>query len=266
MRMNIDDFRYMWRGKVLQRLDSQQANLLTSIDIRGQGHDRALLLLHGFSSSPAVYRHLLPALPSYDAILCPILPGHSESIAAFTAVKAADWLSTAELACETLMKDYPKVDVMGLSLGGLLACHLNQRFALHHLYLLAPALALRLNLPLALRSAHVLHWLGFHYLRNRAGNLCSHLYSELAYRQLPMTAIIEILTLVNEFKFVPPHCPTDLFLGCFDEVVDSTRVANHFMNVPNCTIHWLPKSAHVLPLDSDADAIITCLRNNLCTA
>ena len=263
MLMNLDDFRYMWRGKVLHTLDNQHANLLNPIDIRGPGDDRALLLLHGFSSSPAVYRHLLPALPTYDAILCPTLPGHGESIAAFTTVKASDWLSTAELACNTLVNHYQNVDVMGLSLGGLLACHLSQRFDLHHLYLLAPALALRLNLTTALTSARVLRWLGFHYLRNRAGNLCSHLYSELAYRQLPLAAIIEILTLVNQFKFVPPRCPTDLFLGCFDEVVDSTLVEKHFMNLTNCTIHWLPKSAHVLPLDSDADTIISCLHHNL---
>ncbi len=259
--MNTDDFRYMWRGKPLKPLLNQQANLLAPIDLRGPGNDHALLLLHGFSSSPAVYRQLLPALPHYDAVICPTLPGHGESIAAFTAVKACDWLSAAEHACATLMKNYQQVDVIGLSLGGLLACHLSQRFALHHLYLLAPALVLQLNISLALRCAHVLHHLGFHYLRNQAGNLCSPRYSELAYRQLPISTVIEILTLINEFQFVPPQGPTDLFLGCFDEVVNSDLVAKLFMNLPKCTTHWLPNSAHVLPLDGDLDTIIACLHN-----
>lgn len=260
--MNIDDFRYMWRGKQLQSLDHQQSKLLTSINIRGKGNERALLLLHGFSSSPAVFRLLLPALNHYDAIICPTLPGHGESITAFTSATSQNWLTTAEQACEGLLKDYKKVDVLGLSLGGLLACHLSQRFDLHHLYLLAPALELQLNVPLALKLAYFLKRLGFKYLRNRAGNLYSEVNSELAYRQLPIKTIIEILTLVREFKFVAPHCPTDLFLGCFDKVVNSTVVEKHFENVPNCTIHWLQKSAHVLPLDSDVEEIIRCVKGN----
>ena len=259
MLRNIDDFCYMWRGKQLKPLANQQVSLLDPIDVRGSGHDRALLLLHGFSSSPAVYRKLLPAFSSYDAILCPVLPGHGESIAAFSVAKASDWLSTAEYACATLMRDYQYVDVLGLSLGGLLACHLSQRFALHHLYLLAPALALQLNLPLSLKLAQVLNCFGFKYLRNQAGNIHSPEHSELAYRQIPIHAVIEILALVNGFHFVEPQIPTDLFLGCFDEIVDSALVEKLFMNSPNCTIHWLPNSAHVLPLDGDVDTIIACL-------
>ncbi len=260
MPINIDDFRYMWRGKPLQTL--QQADVLAPIDLRGQKKDSALLLLHGFSSSPAVYRELLPAFPAYDAIVCPTLPGHGESIAAFTSVKGNEWLTAAENACAMLIKDYQQVDVLGLSLGGLLACHLSQRFELHHLYLLAPALALQFNITLALTTARILRQLGFKTLRNRAGNLRSRLHSELAYRQLPMSAIIEILALINEFKFVPPKCPTDLFLGQFDDVVNSSLVSTYFMNLPNCHIHLLSESAHVLPLDSDVGAIIACVKDN----
>lgn len=260
LRPHLEDFRYMWRGKSINTL--HDANALAPIELRGANKKQALLLLHGFSSSPAVYRELIPALPAYDAIICPVLPGHGESISAFTTVKATQWISIAEVTCESLLKEYQKVDVLGLSLGGLLACHLSQRFELHHLYLLAPALALQFNLSLALITARVLHRLGFKYLRNQAGNLHSQLHSELAYRQLPISAIIEILTLINEFPFVSPQCPTDLFLGRFDEVVNSTQVATYFMNAPHCKIHFLAESAHVLPLDSDVDAIIACIQEN----
>ena len=266
MLMNIDDFRYMWRGKQLQPLSHQQASLLAPIDIRGPGNHHALLLLHGFASSPAVFRELLPGLTQYDAIICPTLAGHGSSITAFTNVKACDWVSSAEEACKALMKDYEKVDVLGLSLGGLLACHLSQHFTLHHLYLLAPALALQMNTIRALKYAHLLHWLGFNYLRNRAGNLCSQLYSELAYRQLPLHAVIEILTLINTFHFVPPSCPTDLFLGSFDAVINSPRVEKYFADLPNTTIHWLTKSAHVLPLDSDIGVIVECIQKKFAIA
>ncbi len=265
--MNIDDFRYMWRGKRLKTLSPKEAHLLHPINIHGKGTKRALLLLHGFSSSPAVFRQLAPAIaPTYDAIISPTLPGHGNSLDAFAKAKALDWITAAEEACQELVKKYHKVDVLGLSLGGLLACHLSQKMTLNHLYLLAPALALQVNVPWALKIAQILRKLGFSYLRNRAGNLHSEVHSEIAYRQLPITTLIEILTLVNEFKFMPPNCPTDLFLGRFDQTVSSNKVAERLADLPNITTHWLEKSAHVLPLDGDIDTIITCIKNNFSAA
>ncbi len=261
--MNTQDFRFLLQGKQVKPLLPSQANLLAPIDIRGPGRERALLLLHGFSSSPAVFRIMIPELTQYDAVVCPVLPGHSDSIAAFAKVGARDWISAAEAACSELLQEYQAVDVLGFSLGGLLACHLSQRFMLRRLFLLAPALFMQRSVPVTLFCARALHSLGFRLLHNRGGNLHTNLYSELTYRQLPITTIIEILTLINSYKFVPPQCPTELFLGRFDEVVDSPAVAAHFKNAPNVTIHWLENSAHVLPLDGDIDAIVTCINQRL---
>ena len=257
--MNIDDFRYMWRGKQLDSLGNEQAQLLAPIDIRRGGSKRALLLLHGFGSSPAVYRRLMPAFSDYDAIVAPTLPGHGESIDAFATATSSEWLLAAESACADLIKAYEQVDVMGLSLGGLIACHLSKRFSLHHLYLLAPAFDLYLNIPMTILLARVLYGIGFKFLRNRAGNICNVEYSEIAYRQLPLSVTIEILSLIRSFQFVAPSCPVDLFLGSNDEVVDSVRVEKRFHDLPNCKIHWLKNSAHVLPLDNDIDRIIATI-------
>lgn len=260
--MNIQDFRFMWQGKPVAPLRHDQAHLLAPIDIRGQGRDRALLLLHGFSSSPAVFRAMLPELTQYDAVVCPVLPGHADSIAAFAKVYASDWLLAAEEACSALLRDYQAVDVLGLSLGGLLACHLSQRFTLNHLYLLAPALSLRTNVPATKCLASVLSCLGFRLINNRAGDIHTDRHQELTYCQLPIATIIEILTLINDFKFVPPACPTDLFLGRFDGVVHSSRVIDFFANLPNVTTHWLENSAHILSLDGDIEAILDCIKSH----
>ncbi|GGI84704.1 alpha/beta hydrolase [Legionella impletisoli] len=261
--MDIDDFRYMWRGKAIRSLSKEQSAWLAPIDHRKEPRERALLLLHGFSSSPAVYRELMPTFSRlYDAVLCPALPGHATHLAAFAKVEAHEWVHAAEEACEALIKDYPKVDVMGLSLGGLLACHLANRFSLHHLYLLAPALSLQLNIPLAITLAKLLRTLGFKTLRNRAGNLRTNRAAEIAYRHLPIATIIEILTLIKEFKFSPPKCPVDVFLGAYDEVVDSHEVEKYFDKLSNVDIHWLQNSAHILPLDGDIDRIIARLKQN----
>src|SRR3989338_2384602 len=82
--INTDDFYYSWRGQEQKKLLDAQASLLKPIDTRGSGHERALLLIHGFASSPAVFRIMLPALTGYDAYVCPTLPGHGANLDVFT--------------------------------------------------------------------------------------------------------------------------------------------------------------------------------------
>lgn len=259
--MNDNDFRFMRRGKHLSGLNQEELNLLQPINQRGSGKERALLVLHGFSSSPAVYRFIIPKLNNYDAIICPVLPGHAQSIEAFSQCKSAEWLKTANDVCEGLVKEYKKVDVLGLSLGGLLACHLSQRFSLNHLFLLAPALKLHMNIDAMLKLAKILQFLGFRYMRNAAGNLKTNTNAEIAYKKLPVATIIEMLMLAKQYQWVAPTCPTDLFLGTYDAVVSSAEVGQLFAPLANVSIHWLENSAHVLPLDNDLQEIIDCINN-----
>lgn len=261
--MKKEDFRYMYRGIPRSELKTGELKLLEPVNLRkGQGKGHALLLLHGFSSSPAVYRYLIPKIKHYDALVCPVLPGHAESIESFSGSKAADWVSVATKACEELVKEYDKVDVLGLSLGGLLACQLSQVFSLNHLYLLAPALKLRLPINHIKRLAQALLFLGFTRIRNKAGNLLNQEQAEIAYRQLPISVIIEMLGLAQAYQWAPPACPADLFLGAQDLVVDSEAVEKLFISLPEVSIHWLKNSAHVLPLDNDFKEIIDCINHH----
>ncbi|CEG58905.1 alpha/beta hydrolase [Legionella fallonii] len=259
--MNYNDFRYMRRGKQLSSLTRDDLPLIKPINERGSGNEKALLLLHGFSSTPAVFRYLLPQIKHYDAIVCPALKGHAESIEAFSLSTANDWRLSAHIACKSLLKEYRKVDVLGLSLGGLLACELSQHFTLNHLFLLAPALKLNMHVNMSLKLAQVLKCLGFHQLRNSAGNLVSNQHAEITYRKLPIVTIIEMLSLAQNYQWIPPTCPTDLFLGTYDEVVASAEVEKLFSSLSNATIHWLKNSAHLLPLDNDVQEIIQCINS-----
>jgi carboxylesterase len=264
--MNIDDFRFIQCGKPLQALSTEDKNLLDPVDIRGQGtsEDHALLLLHGFSSSPAVYRLMIPELTTmYGRVVCPILPGHGDSIQAFSKVKALEWINASEKAFQTLKAEHKTIDIMGFSLGGLLGMHLSQREKINHLYLLAPALALKMNISLNLTWLKLLHWLGFERFRAQAGNLHTKLNTELAYRQLPLAVIIELLTMIKNFPVTSPTCPISLFLGCHDIVVDAQAVAKQLQQCSNIDIHWLKDSAHALPLESDRETIIACVKSNL---
>ncbi|KTC76967.1 alpha/beta hydrolase [Legionella brunensis] len=260
--MDIDDFRAMRRGIPLFALNRKDESLIAPIDRRNGKKRRALLLIHGFTSTPAVFRAMLPSFSFYDAVICPVLPGHAENLQAFANVKGEAWVTAVEQSCELLINEFEQLDVLGLSLGGILACHLSNCFPLHHLYLLAPALDLKLPLEKTLKLAKILNWLGFQEVRGLSGNLYTNQHCEIAYRKLPLSSIIEVFNLIRQFPFTPPNCPTDVFLGCHDKVVDSWRVAARFANQDNVTIHWLSNSAHVIPLDGDIDSVIACVKNN----
>jgi carboxylesterase len=256
--MNLNDFRYMHQGKQIADLAPKEGELLTSLNQRGAPKKRALLMLHGFASSPAAYRYLIPKLKGYDALVCPILPGHGQSIQAFSQIKGSDWLAEARRIAAELSAEYQQLDVLGLSLGGLLACELSKEFQLNHLYLLAPALKLSMG-PHMLKLAKLLHYLGFSHLRNAAGNIMNLEHAEISYRKLPITTIIEMLQLVHNYQWQAPSCPTDLFLGSEDPVVNSKAVEQLFASVKTANIHWLKHSAHVLPLDNDLKEIVQCI-------
>ena len=68
--------------------------------------------------------------------------------------------------------------------------------------------------------------------------------------------------MIKDFNFLAPNCPTDLFLGSHDTVVNSVKVANIFKNIANCKTTWLKDSSHVLPLDNDVDKIIGKIKEN----
>ena len=255
----VDDFCFMRQGIVQKPLLAQDAQLLAPIDRRGSGNQRALLLLHGFSSSPAVYRELLPHLTMYDAVRCPLLPGHGESLQAFAKATSSQWQAAAEQSCADLVQNYREVDVLGLSLGGLLACWLSQRFPIRRLYLLAPAMALKLPIRSTLFLTRLLQGLGLRSIANRSGNLRSKTHQELTYRRLPLSSIVEVLQIIQALKNIRPSCPTEIFLARFDPVVDSKGLEQIWQDLPNARVHWLNQSSHLIPLDNDRDAIVQCL-------
>ncbi len=257
--LNVDDFCYMWRGKFQGPLLPETADRIQPFYISRTGNDRALLMLHGFSSTPAQFRLIVPELTEYDALVGPALAGHATNRIDFAQVSAQSWLQGVELICSELMQHYRTVDIIGLSLGGLLACHLAARFPVHRLYLLAPALTLAPRLRWLLPATPWLASLGLQQVRNRSGSLRSAAHSELGYRVLPLHSIMEVYSLITNFHFTPPSCPIDVFLGRYDTVVDNKAIAEQFTPLADTRVHCLNQSSHLLTLDNDVKQIIACL-------
>lgn len=88
-------------------------------------NDTAVLFIHGFTASPSeVYP---TALLLHEMNGCTIngllLPGHGSRPGDMNRTGWEDWYRAVENAIHALQKDYRKVWVAGLSMGGLLAIH-----------------------------------------------------------------------------------------------------------------------------------------------
>jgi carboxylesterase len=255
-----NDFAWMRKGQHLNFCSDEDALLLKPYEKEHRPKkQRALLMLHGFSSSPAAFRLIYPHLEHYDYVYAPLLAGHGVSLKEFANSSREQWLQKTRLVCKKLCQEYGRVDIMGLSLGGLLACHLVHEFPFHRMILLAPALALYSSLPLLLKTATISKKLGFQFIKNAGGRSYQPHADELLFRLLPISSVIEILKFIDEYSFQKWDTPTEVFLGRYDDVVDSKAVENTLKLLDDVKIHYLEQSNHVLPLDANYQEIISVL-------
>ena len=94
--------------------------------------DEEVLLIHGFTGTPAQMRPLGDVLKGEGyAVRGILLPGHGTNLKDMERSNWPEWLGAAEDALEELLAKYGKVDVIGFSMGGLIALNLAARFPVH---------------------------------------------------------------------------------------------------------------------------------------
>jgi carboxylesterase len=81
----------------------------------------AVVLIHGFTGTPAHFRLLAPVLNEAGyTVEVPLLAGHGTSLADMADSGAADWLASARAAVAGVA-DHRRVHLAGMSLGGLIS-------------------------------------------------------------------------------------------------------------------------------------------------
>lgn len=98
---------------------------------------RALLCFHGLLSSKADFDKILPRIAGlYDYIACYDLPGHGYNTLKFNTANIKRFVLDMY---DHLSNTYEEIDVIGYSMGGIIACYLQSVRRVRRLVLLAPS-------------------------------------------------------------------------------------------------------------------------------
>jgi carboxylesterase len=93
-----------------------------------QGGDIGVLLIHGFTGSPAEMRPLGQYLNDRElTVSAPLLPGHGTKVEDLNEISWPDWTTAVEKALVDLRERCAHVFVAGLSMGALLTLYLAAR-------------------------------------------------------------------------------------------------------------------------------------------
>jgi carboxylesterase len=234
----------------------------------------ALLLVHGFGDSPAVYDQLAPALAA-AGFTCRVmrLPGFAMPMADYAATSLAAWRGAFAAELQALRAGHEHIWVVGHSLGGAIAIDhlLEHPEAADGVVLLAPLLGVSGERSPVLSprawyevSRYLLH----------ATTVTETPYAidatdpaALAYpyrdRFVPRAVYDSLFALTDHLEGQASRfrTPVLLVLARRDEVVDNV-VAEAFLEeaaAPRRKLVVLEESGHAIPLDGERDRVVQAI-------
>ena len=224
---------------------------------RSEGGPVGVLLLHGFTGSPAAMRPLAQALAAAGhTVSVPRLPGHGTRWQELAVTGWVDWYGAADRAYRDLEATCEQVFVCGLSMGGTLAL----RVAQHHpsvagLVLVNPGFG---STDPRARFAHLLKHV-VRTTRSIGQDISRPGQDEGSYETVPSAAVVELFRLFADVRSMLDlvTCPVLVFRSRIDHTVPASSTELILRQVSSRDVREvvLERSFHVATLDWDADAI-----------
>ena len=222
------------------------------------GNDAAVVVLHGFTGSPASF------IPQVDALIAegfrvevPLLPGHGTTVEELAETRFYDWLMEASSAIERVIGEGLPTFVMGLSMGGTLTLKAGVTFdTLKGLILINPAI----EPPAAsfLELARSLVEGGNKFLPAVGSDIKKEGISEPSYPETPIEAAISLFESFDAIVEGLPSIkvPALLFNSLEDHVVP-TSTSDFLLSKYGAKIEriWLKDSFHVATVDNDSELL-----------
>ncbi|MBG6083698.1 alpha/beta hydrolase [Zhihengliuella flava] len=233
---------------------------LSPLAVSPSGARDAVVVLHGFTSSPASVRGWAEDLLSAGyAVELPLLPGHGTRWENLAATPWTAWRDAAVAAYDRLQRNHRRVFVCGLSMGGALALEVAAARQPAGLALANPALTF------ADPTAHLAPVLKYAVptVAAIANDIARPGQDEHAYSRTPVAAVAQLGALFRHVRTVLPrvNAPLVAFRSTTDHVVPDSSLETLWKRVgtdpARRRVYYLEQSYHVATLDFDADRITT---------
>lgn len=220
--------------------------------------DVGVLLLHGFTGSPASMRPWAHFLQDKGiAVRVPRIPGHGTRWQDLNKVKWQSWPKRAEEDLQELIARYKKVFVFGLSMGGANTLHI----AAKHSSLLGGIVLVNPMIHIPDPTIKFIDLIK--YITPKRPSVGDDIkkpgVTEWGYDALPMKGVAQLhrFLKVTRSTLNSVACPTLLFHSTEDHVlpVSNTEIIMAELGTSEKTRIELGNSYHVATLDYDADTI-----------
>jgi carboxylesterase len=225
---------------------------------RSGGRSVGVLLVHGFTGSPASMKPWAHALAEHGyAVEVPLLPGHGTQWKDLNAVSWTAWYAEAEAALDRLRSSCDAVVVGGLSMGGSVVLRLAELRGdqISGVVLVNPFVSsTRKELAVLPVMKRVIP-----SLRGVVNDVKKPGQDEHGYDRLPLKGLSAV---TDMWKVVVPELgrvtqPLLYFRSSDDHVIDASSSATVLRGVSSKDVEerMLENSYHVATLDNDADRI-----------
>jgi carboxylesterase len=230
-----------------------------------------ILLVHGFSGTPAIWQSLASKLTKLGfTISCPLLAGHAKKSEDMLSICWQDWYQSAEDALHELTKYSHKITIIGHSLGGALALQLAAKYPLiKKLFLISPAIYPTSSFKFFIKTglASCLIRLGFKFLPPIGGNIKKPDAWEFAYPNTATHALLELYKCMEVTKKILPQVKVavTIFQSHHDLLVPPKKTLELIDKLGSAQkeLIWLDNSYHVIPIDNDAETLEEFILNKL---
>ena len=226
-----------------------------------RGDRRGVLLIHGFTGTPAHLRPLGEALHKEGyTVLGVCLSGHGTTIEDMERFRWSDWLRDVRDGFHRLAATCDEIYVAGLSMGGVLSLILAQEQPLQAVVsIAAPMRLINRTAYFAFLAKHVMR-----YQRWRGDPDHKPSPYDLGYRDTPIRKIPDLLRLMRmaERGLSRITCPLLIVQGDLDRTVRADSPQIIYGGATRCAskrILRLEKSRHVCTVEPEFDALYTAI-------
>jgi carboxylesterase len=208
--------------------------------------EKACLLIHGFTGGPFEVSPLADRLRA-EGTYCriPTLPGHGEVHPRHRShIIWQDWVQAMEVEAKDLSMQYGAFDLVGFSMGGLIAAYIANRFPVRRLVLLNTA---------------VIYVSPGRFLKEMNRRLQAGDWSYYTkIKGTPIRTTIQFMRLVRQLKpeISRLQLPTFIAQGQQDQIVHPASARYLEKKIAgDKVVHYFPKSRHLICLDVEAEEL-----------